>query len=78
MMRSAMSRAPAGLWSSFSGKRAAERRDAGAHHVHRMRRRRQRLEHVARPRAAGPRIDAQLGLVRGKLAAVRQQPWISR
>jgi len=29
------------------GQRRAERRDAGAHHVHRMRGRRQRLEHVA-------------------------------
>ena len=66
--RSAMSRAPATLWSSFSGQHAAERGDAGAHHVHRVRRGGQLLErglHVGGQAAQRP----QLGLVAAELGA---------
>ena len=53
------------------GQRATERRDAGAHHVHRVRRGRQLLEHVAHDRRqAAQRL--QLGLVGGQLGTVRQ------
>ena len=50
---------------------AAERRDAGTHHVHRMRRRRQLFQRVQH-RARQPAQRFQLRLVIGELGAGRQ------
>ena len=60
-----------------SGQHAAERRDAGAHHVHRMRRRRQRFQHpLHRRRQPAQRLE--LGLVGGKFGRVGKVSWTSR
>ena len=50
---------------------AAERRHSGAHHIHRMRRRRQRFQHLAHG-GGQPAQAPEAALVGGKLGAVRQ------
>ena len=76
--RSAMSRAPAASVIVLLRQRAAERRDAGAQHVHRMARGRQLLQHRPRPPRGRPRRRASFALYAASSAAFGSLPWTSR
>ena len=70
--RSAMSRAPGDVVVVLLRQHAAEHRHAGAHHVHRVRRRRQRFERRLAPLAAGRAAPSAWPCTPSSSARVRQ------